>query len=321
MNDFLILLVACLLDYLIGDPPNWPHPIRYIGMIIKKYENLIRSLKWMNLKVGGFFLTGLTVGTVVLIVHLILLLARFIHPAVNLILSIYLIYTTLAAKCLDVETMKVHNALVNKDIHEGRKMLSYLVGRDTSQLNEGEVIRGAVETVAENTIDGVLAPLFYIAIGFFLGIPVQMAFMYKAINTLDSMVGYIQEPYTEIGFASAKLDDIANYVPARIGSFLMLIAGTILGYNGKNGLKILKRDRKNHKSPNCGYPESVAAGLLQIQLGGTNTYFGQSLYKPTIGDRISELESNHITDVIKVMYGSETVAIGVIVLATFIFIA
>lgn len=318
MSNILILLAACLLDYFIGDPPSWPHPIRYIGMIIKKYENLIRSCKWINLKVGGFFLTGLTVGTVVFIVHLMLMLAELMHPVVNLILSIYLIYTSLAAKCLDVETMKVHNALANKDIYEGRKMLSYLVGRDTSQLNKGEIIRGAVETVAENTIDGVLAPLFYIAIGFFLGLPVEMAFLYKAINTLDSMVGYIQEPYTEIGFASAKLDDIVNYIPARIGSLLMLVSGAVQGYNFKNGFNILLRDRKNHKSPNCGYPESAAAGLLQVQLGGTNKYFGQILYKPTIGDKIFELEPSHISDVIKVMYGSEAVTVGLIALLIYI---
>jgi len=314
-----MLLTVCLIDYFVGDPPNWPHPIRYIGLLIKKYEKLIRSLKWMNLKVGGFFLTGLTVGTTVLAVHYLLIVAEIIHPIIKTILSIYLLYTSMAAKCLDVETMKVYNALSNKDISESRKMLSYLVGRDTSQLNESEIIRGSVETVAENTIDGVLAPLFYVGIGFILGIPVQMAFMYKAINTLDSMVGYIQQPYTEIGFASAKLDDIANYIPARIGSLMMLLSGAILGHDWKNGMKILTRDNKNHKSPNCGYPEAVAAGLLQIQLGGTNTYFGQILYKPTIGDSIKELKSRHIVDVIKIMYGAEAIMLVLIIILNSIF--
>lgn len=319
MSNTLILLIACFIDFILGDPPNWPHPIRYIGLLIKKYEKLLRNLKWMNLKVGGFLLTGFTVITVIVAVHLILILAEVIHPVIRVIVSIYLIFTSLAAKCLDVEAMKVYKALVNKDLSEGRKMLSYLVGRDTSQLNKDELVRGVIETVAENTIDGVLAPLFYIGIGLFLGIPVEMAFMYKTINTLDSMVGYIQEPYTEIGFASAKLDDLVNYIPARIGSILMLVAGAVLGYNWKNGLKIFIRDKRNHKSPNCGYPEAVVAGLLRVQLGGTNIYFGQTLYKPTIGDSINELELNHISDVIKVMYVSEILMVGMILIVHIMF--
>lgn len=307
MLNSIILIASIALDYILGDPPNWPHPIRFIGAVIKKYEKLIRSSKWLNLKVGGFLLTGATIATILILSTLVLAVAERIHPILKIAVEIYLVYSLLAAKCLAVETMKVYKALEADDISKGRQMLSYLVGRDTTQLNTEEIIRGAVETVAENTIDGVLAPLFYLGIGFYFNIPVQAILLYKAINTLDSMVGYIQEPYTKIGYASAKLDDIANLVPARVGSLIMILAGAILGYKGRKGIEILIRDRKNHKSPNCGYPESAIAGLLGIQLGGTNTYFGQKMYKPTIGDAQKELRPKHIKDTIKIMYGAELI--------------
>ena len=308
MKYILLLIIPVILDMIIGDPPNFPHPIRYIGWIIKKYENIIRKSN-INLKIGGFFLTGLTLITVTGVVTAILILAEKISYNLNLVISIYFLYTSLASKCLDVETRKVYKSLLKDDINESRKMLSYLVGRDTTSLSEEEVTRGAVETVAENTIDGVLAPLMFIGVGLYFETPVQFAFLYKSINTLDSMVGYINEKYKDIGFASAKLDDIANYIPARLGSCLMLIGGYLLGYNLKNGFKILKRDNRNHKSPNCGYPESVVAGLLNIQLGGINTYFGEKVYKPTIGDKNSEIVPSNIVETIKIMYASETIMV------------
>lgn len=307
MINSIILIASIASDYILGDPPNWPHPVRFIGAVIKKIEKLIRSIKGLDLKVGGFILTGATITIVLLSFTLVLDVAKLIHPLLKTVLGIYLVYSLLAAKCLEVETMKVYNALESNDIAKSRQMLSYLVGRDTSQLNTEEIIRGAIETVAENTIDGVLAPLFYLGIGLYFNIPVQVILLYKSINTLDSMVGYMQEPYTKIGYASAKLDDIANLIPARLGSMLMILSGTVLGYDGKKGLKILMRDKKNHKSPNCGYPESAVAGLLEIQLGGTNTYFGQEVYKPTIGDAHKELNPDHIKDTIKIMYGAELI--------------
>lgn len=313
MLNSIILIISISLDYILGDPPNWPHPIRFIGAVIKKYEKLIRSSRWLNLKVGGFLLTGITIATILILSTLALAVAERIHPLLKIAVEIYLIYSLLAAKCLDVETMKVYKALEADDISKGRQMLSYLVGRDTTQLNTEEIIRGAVETVAENTIDGVLAPLFYLGIGFYFNIPVQAILLYKTINTLDSMVGYIQEPYTKIGYASAKLDDIANLIPARLGSLLMILAGATLGYKGKKGFEVLIRDRRNHKSPNCGYPESAIAGLLGIQLGGINTYFGQKLHKPTIGDAQKELAPKHIKDTIKIMYGAELIMAAIMI--------
>lgn len=309
MLNSIILITSVILDFILGDPPNWPHPIRFIGIVIKKYEKVVRNVKWLDLKIGGFVLTASTIVTVLALSSLILYMAGLVYPFLRTALEIYLIYTLLAAKCLAVEAMKVYKVLESNDITKGRQLLSYLVGRDTSQLNKEDIVRGTAETVAENTIDGVLAPLFYLGIGFCFNIPVQIILLYKTINTLDSMVGYIQEPYTKIGFASAKLDDIANFVPARIGSVFMVLAGALLGYKGKKGIQILARDRKNHKSPNCGYPESAVAGLLEVQLGGTNIYFGQRVYKPTIGDAHKSLEPVHIKDTIKIMYGSEIIMV------------
>lgn len=309
MKEGIILLIAVFLDFILGDPYSWPHPVIFIGKLIKKVENYLRKQKLVSLKVAGFILVGITILMVNVIISLIINGANIIHPYIKDIITIYFIYTALAARCLGDEGIKVYRVLKERDIEKSRKLLSYLVGRETEQLSEKEVIRGTVETVAENTVDGVLAPLFYLFLGFLAGIPVQAIYMYKAINTLDSMVGYTNNTYKEIGFASAKLDDIVNYIPARLGAILMLISGVILRYDGKQGFKILKRDRRNHKSPNCGYPEAIVAGLLGVQLGGTNTYFGEIVYKPTLGDSINILESKNIIDAIKIMYVSEILMI------------
>lgn len=314
MDQILVLLIAVLIDWIIGDPYCLPHPIVFIGNMIKKYEGIIRKSKIISLRLGGFILTTASIITVTVILSSILFIAHSIHPYFKMILTVYLIYTSLAARCLHIEANKVYESLREKDIKKSRKLLSYLVGRDTRELDNQGITRGIVETVAENTVDGVLAPMFYIIIGFFIGKPVEMAFVYKTVNTLDSMVGYKQEPYREIGYASAKLDDIANYVPARLGSLLMLASGGMLGYDIKNGYRILIRDRRNHKSPNCGYPEATVAGLLNIQLGGTNTYFGERVYKPTIGENKASLEANHIKDTVYIMYGAQVIMLIVFLL-------
>ncbi len=305
MNYLYILFIAVLLDFVLGDPPTWPHPIRFVGWIIKRYELLIRKQNLISLRVGGLLLVILTLSTIFIISSILLLIGGIIHPIAKIVISIYLTYTLLAAKCLSVEARKVYKSLIDDDINKSRKLISYLVGRDTTELNKSEIIRAVIETVSENTIDGVLAPLFYFIIGILIDMPIELMLLYKTINTLDSMVGYIQEPYKDIGYVSAKLDDLANYIPARLGSLFMLIAGIFLGFNARNGLKILIRDRRNHKSPNCGYPESVTAGLLNIRLGGSNKYFGQKLHKPTIGDGVVNLEPYHITSTINIMYVSQ----------------
>lgn len=302
--------IAIVLDLLIGDPPDWPHPIRLIGWIIARIEKWVRQ-NMKNLVVGGFLLL---LGSILCVVLPVMILKAIIPPTFFRIIEIYLLYTCLASKCLAVEALKVKFSLENEPIEASRKQLSYLVGRDTRTLSEQEVTRGVVETVAENTIDGVLAPLFYMLIGAPFGLSLYFVLIYKVINTLDSMVGYIHPPYKEIGFASANADDLVNLVPARLGAILMIIAGGMIGKNVKNGLKIFFRDRKNHKSPNSGHPESAIAGLLEIQLGGTNTYFGNVVEKPTIGEPIRALTASCITDTNRVMFASEllTFAIGAI---------
>lgn len=302
--------IAIVLDLLIGDPPDWPHPIRLIGWIIARIEKWVRQ-NMKNLVVGGFLLL---LGSILCVVLPVMILKAIIPPTFFRIIEIYLLYTCLASKCLAVEALKVKFSLENEPIEASRKQLSYLVGRDTRTLSEQEVTRGVVETVAENTIDGVLAPLFYMLLGAPFGLSLHFVLIYKVINTLDSMVGYIHPPYKEIGFASAKADDLVNLVPARLGAFLMIIAGGMIGKNVKNGLKIFFRDRKNHKSPNSGHPESAIAGLLEIQLGGTNTYFGNVVEKPTIGDPVKALSASCIADTNRVMFASEllTFAIGAI---------
>ncbi|TCT15522.1 adenosylcobinamide-phosphate synthase [Natranaerovirga pectinivora] len=303
MENIIVLISVIVMDWLLGDPLGWPHPIIYMGKLIQTLEKIIRKY-FENLFVGGFFLLGLSLFIVLISVSIILKGSMVIHPYFHTIVTIYLLYTGIAAKCLHTEVKKVIKGLY-QSIEEGRKYLSYLVGRDTANLTQEQVIKGAIETTAENTIDGVIAPLFYIGIGFLVGYPIHFLFAYKLVNTLDSMVGYIVEPYKDIGFASAKADDILNYIPARIGSLFMVLSSLLLKLNWKNSWRILVRDRRNHKSPNCGYPEAVVAGALKIQLGGTHKYFDTIVEKPTIGDLDKKPESVMIEDTIKIMYVTE----------------
>lgn len=299
------LITAYVLDLIFGDPYNFPHPVRYIGRLIKWSEKQIRKIAKTpkGLKVGGFVLWGITVGTTVTVVYLVLALAK-VHWLLYFVVNSILLYTTLATKCLGDEANKIKKVLETDTLEKARVQLSYIVGRDTSKLSEKEIIRATVETVAENTVDGIIAPLFYAFIG---GAP--LAFAYKAINTLDSTVGYKNERYKDLGFASAKIDDIANYVPARLTAVLMSLASLFLRFDAKNCLRIAIRDRKNHKSPNCAYPEGAAAGALGVQLGGTNVYFGEVVVKPTIGDATRELVTADITRGNQLMYMTSIVGV------------
>lgn len=313
--NIVSIYIGYIIDLIIGDPYSFPHPVRYIGKLIKVTENKIRNIAKTDkgLKIGGFVLWAITVGLTYLVTYMIVKLFSFI-PGGYIIANSILIYTTLATKCLKDEAVKIYNVLKTGDIEKSRIQLSYIVGRDTTHLDEGEIIRATVETVAENTVDGIIAPMFYAFIG---GAPLAMA--YKAINTLDSTVGYKNEKYKDLGFASAKIDDIANYIPARIAVLLMAIGSLVLGYDYKKASQIAVRDRKNHKSPNCAYPEGAVAGALGVQLGGTNIYFGQAVYKPTIGDKIREIEIEDIVKTNKIMYATSLTSM-VIFTALFILI-
>lgn len=290
---------AYIVDLIIGDPYRFPHPVIYIGKLISFLEGLIRKAAKTpgTLKAGGVCLTFTTVLITFLLSWGLLQLAQSIHIYLFHFLNILLMWTCLATKSLRVESMKVFDALIADDLNKARINLSYIVGRDTKELNEEEITKATVETVVENTSDGIIAPLFYMFIG---GAPLALA--YKAINTMDSMIGYKNEKYLHLGWAAAKLDDLANFIPARITGFILVIAAFFMKLNFRRSFQVLLRDCRNHLSPNCGYPEAAAAGALNIQLGGTHTYFDKVVYKPTIGDNIRPVNMYDIRQGVNMMY-------------------
>jgi len=297
------IAIAMSIDFIIGDPYWFPHPIIYIGKLISFLDKKVRELCLAPraLKIGG--------GVIVIIVALVCFLVPFMVlkltegiPLLHHTLNIIILWTTLAARCLHKEGIKIYHSLKNNDLEDARLKLSYIVGRDTKELTKLEIIRADVETIAENTSDGVIAPLLFAMIG---GAPLAM--FYKGINTMDSMLGYMNEKYRYIGFFPAKTDDVVNYLPARITGIIMCIVSAVEKGNIFESFRIMLRDRKNHKSPNCGYPESAVAGALKIQIGGINRYFGEISFKPTIGDKTRELSLSNIVDTIKLMYGTEII--------------
>ena len=303
--NILSLYTGYALDLIIGDPYSFPHPVRFIGNLIRFVEKQIRKITSSDkgLKIAGFILWFIVVGVTFSVTYGVVKLFKFNKIAYFIVNSL-IIYTTLATKCLKDESSKIYKVLKTGDLEKSRVQLSYIVGRDTSNLSEKVIIRATVETVAENTVDGIIAPLFY---GFIGGAPLAMA--YKAVNTLDSMVGYKNDKYYNLGFASAKIDDIANFIPSRLGVILLSLGSLFVGFDFKNAFKIGIRDRKNHKSPNCAFSEGAVSGALGIQLGGTNVYFGQEVYKPTIGDKKREIEIEDIVRTNKIMYSSSIISI------------
>lgn len=299
------LLIAVFLDVLIGDPYFFPHPVRLMGNIIKYEERLARKIA--NSNYGLKFFGGLIVVVNILMAYLIpfyLLKALRGHGIFYHGVNIYLLYTCISAGCLHREAAKIYTSL-SKSLEEARHKLSFIVGRDTDNLSKKEIIRATVETVAENTADGVIAPLFYAMIG---GAP--LALLYKMVNTMDSMLGYINEKYRYFGFFAAKTDDVFNFVPSRITGILMC-ASSIFKFKSLQGFTIMIRDRRNHSSPNSAYPEAAVAGLLGVQLGGDNSYFGRVMKKPTIGDKSRELDKGDIRKALEIMYRTEILIISV----------
>ncbi|OOM74654.1 cobalamin biosynthesis protein CbiB [Clostridium puniceum] len=291
------LTIGFILDIIIGDPNNPFHPVRGIGYIANKLENIFRDIIKKNLKLAGFIVWIFTVGLTFIITFGIVKAAKIFNIYFGIILEGILIYFCISSKGLVVEGYKVIKFLVNDDLDGARKQLSFIVGRDTGSLNEEGIVKAVVETIAENMADGVVAPLFYAGI---FGAP--LAFAYKAVNTLDSMFGYKNDKYMNFGYFPAKLDDVFNYIPARITGILIVLASCVLGYDYKNSFKIYKRDRYNHTSPNSAHPEAAMSGALGVQLGGANYYFGKLIEKPTIGDKIKEIETNDVNKTVKVLY-------------------
>lgn len=301
----MIIFLAVILDFLIGDPYSFPHPVKLMGNIINIEEKLLRKVtnSKTGLKLGGLIIV---ITNILLSFFVPLILLKYLrhYKTIYMAVNIYLIYTCIAARSLHYEAMKVYEAL-NKGIIYARKRVSYIVGRETSNLDEKEIIMATVETVSENTSDGVIAPLLFII---FLGAPGGLA--YKFVNTMDSMLGYKNDKYIDLGCFPAKTDDIFNWIPARLTGVLMILS-SIGKFNVSDGFKIMIRDRNNHKSPNAPYPEGAVAGLLDIKLGGDNYYHGELVKKPTIGDFKRNIKKEDIKSTIEIMYRSELLLITV----------
>lgn len=291
-----------VLDLVFGDPHWMPHPIRLIGTLIAGLEKKLLKLQMRDEKkefYKGILLVVLVLLSTGGVAALVLVGAYWLHPAAGIVVESVMTYQILATKCLKDESMKVYQSLNEQGLEAGRVAVSMIVGRDTNVLDETGVVKAAVETVAENTSDGVIAPMLYTA----LGGPV-LGFVYKAVNTMDSMVGYKNDKYLYFGRAAAKLDDVVNFIPARISAYLMIAAAYIGGkaFDGKQAYRIYKRDRRNHASPNSAQTESVCAGAIGIQLAGDASYFGKVVKKPYIGDAHRAVEREDIVRVNRLMY-------------------
>lgn len=301
------LIVGYGLDLLLGDSSFLYHPIRVIGNLIALLEKWLRKVFPKTPKgelAGGVFLVILVCLAGYGVPALLLFAAFKIHPVIGLLLEVLWCWQIPATKCLKDESMKVYQKLKENDLPGARYAVSMIVGRDTENLSETGVTKAAVETIAENTSDGVIAPLFFLAIG-----GPALGFLYKSINTMDSMVGYKNEKYQYFGTAAARLDDVLNYIPARLSAWIMILASWCVGMNGKNAARIYLRDRYKHSSPNSAHTEAVMAGALEVQLAGDAWYFGKLHKKPFIGDPIRKIEIEDIPRSHKLMYATAVLSV------------
>ena len=302
VQSLAALIIGSIVDFILGDPRELWHPVQGIGWVISRLEKILRRLfpvgrageRW-----AGAVLVVLTLLVSVGVPALLLFFLSLVHPLLSFLLSCIFCWQLLAARSLRTESLKVEEALEKEGLEAGRRAVSMIVGRDTRDLTEEGVIKAAVETVAENTSDGVTAPLFYMILAGPLG-----GFAYKAVNTMDSMVGYKNEKYRYFGTCAARLDDAANFIPARLSALFMTAAAFLAGYDGKNAWRILKRDRKKHKSPNAAHTEAVMAGALDVQLAGDAWYFGKLVRKPFIGDGIRPIERQDIRRACRLEYAT-----------------
>lgn len=304
MNKLILVIkiwIAYVLDLIFGDPQNIIHPVQIIGKMINIGEKSLLGKKYKSDRKYKFFAGMILNITVISLTYGITYLIHRTseNSIIFTVAEIYLMYTVFSINSLAREGNRVYNILKEGNIERARKDLSYLVSRDTETMDEKMIIRSTMETISENTVDGIVAPMMYMFLG---GLPLSMT--YKAINTFDSMVGYKNEKYMDFGKFSAKLDDVANFIPARITGILIVIASMILGYDYKNSLKIFIRDRKNHSSPNSGHAEAGVAGALGVQFGGKVSYFGKEVDKPVIGDKTKDFELEDIKKNIKIMYAA-----------------
>ena len=309
------LIAGFILDQLLGDPQIPFHPVRLIGNLIQRLERFF--YRWLREEKRRLFLGGVLLAVTVCMVTALFVLgvlwvSRRISPILHFFMSVLFCYFFYAVKDLKTESMRVYDALKGGNLKEARTAVSMIVGRDTERLSEAGVVRAAVETVAENTSDGIIAPLFYAA----LGGPV-LAWVYKAVNTMDSMVGYKNETYLYFGRAAARLDDLVNYIPSRLSAVLMILASFFCRLDGKQAVKIYRRDRRKHASPNSAQTEAVCAGALGVQLAGDAWYFGVLHKKPVIGDDLRPVEPEDIPRANRLMLG--TSVLGLLLAAAFQF--
>ena len=309
MLHLAAIIAGFILDLIFGDPHWLPHPICLIGNLIGFIEGNLRPKLAPNknaLLFGGALMVIIVLVISFAVPMAILLAAGMVSPWLAFALETLMCYQIFATKCLRDESMKVYDALHKNDLADARVKLSWIVGRDTQNLDEEEITKGAVETVAENTADGIIAPMFYMFLG---GVP--LAFLYKGINTMDSMVGYKNDKFLYFGRCAAKLDDVANLIPARITGLVMIAAAFLLGLNGPGAWKVFWRDRYNHLSPNSAMTESVTAGALNIQLGGDHFYFGKLVHKDTIGDNIRSVCPEDIKKTNSLLYMTAVLCLGI----------
>ena len=311
MWSLAALVIGFCIDLLVGDPHGFPHPVVLIGKCISVLERGLRCIcpkTPSGERAAGAILWGAVVIVSTAVPALLLWLSGLVSPWLRLALESVMCWQILAVKSLRDESMKVYDALESGDLAASRHAVSMIVGRDTDRLDDAAVTRAAVETVAENTSDGVTAPLLFLALG---GLPLGM--VYKAVNTMDSMVGYRNERYRWFGTAAARLDDVLNWIPARLSGLMMCLAAALLpGCSGRRALRVFFRDRRKHSSPNSAHTEAACAGALGVQLAGDAWYFGKKVSKPTIGDGLRPVERADVARACRLMYVTELLTLAAV---------
>lgn len=311
-NAGLFVFAAYILDLVLGDPHGWPHPVVFIGRVISGLETVVRRFASSPaaLLVCGALVAVIVAGGSWLLTTYLVKWSYETNFWFGSILSVWIIYTTIATKSLAKAACDVYNSLQKGDLREARHKVGWIVGRDTDQMDAADVTRATVETVAENIVDGIVSPVFYAILG---GPPLAMA--YRAVNTLDSMLGYKNERYINFGKASARLDDVANYIPARLTGFLLLAASWLLRMNTRGAISAIIRDSSRHPSPNSGIPEAAVAGAMGVRLGGLNYYQGSPSFRAFMGDEVTPLKPYHILQTVTIMYVTATLtaSLGLVV--------
>lgn len=313
--QYFIPLGALLLDTLVGDPRSKYHPVVLIGNCISFYEHLLYKKNTIpkNQILLGISTVLLVLMTVMLIVTGLLFIGGTIHPVGYFIVSLLCLYIAISPRCLAEAGIEIANLLRKQDMSEARRKVGWIVGRKTSELDESEITRATIETVAENTVDGIISPLFW-----FVLLGPWGAIGYRAINTMDSMLGYKNERYLYFGRFAARLDDVVNYIPARITCVLFVIASFLCGKDWKHAIRIATRDAHKHPSPNGGYAEAPVAGALHIRLGGKNVYHDKVTFRAYMGDPITSMVGKHIYQTIYLMYTVSILGVALTMVSTYV---